>query len=341
MVGRGRLDGSTSPAMPNFLISLLIIENMTGADDRHGVLPDGCILSHEHLVYGPPGWFVDRSIAGFDVDDIVENVVDYLGATPEYGIEALVDATPIDAGRNVEVLSRVNDRVDVEVLCATGLYPESRGITTYFQHRNYVSDAVEEMTELFVQELCHGIEGTEFRADVLKAGSSHGEVKPYDEMVLTATARAQDETGTPIITHTEGGTAGVQQAEVLLEAGADAENTVIGHIGAHDRADQRQLLELGVSIAFDQFGTTDGATDQKRMADLEAHLDAGCADQILLSQDYIISYLSRTSTEVYEAHPSWSLYHLLDVVLGDLFDRGVPESDLRTMLWENPQELFL
>ena len=60
--------------------------------------------------------------------------------------------------------------------------------------------------ELFVREIAQGIGGTGIKAGVIKAGSGAGEITVYEEMILKAAARAQKETGVPIITHTDAGT---------------------------------------------------------------------------------------------------------------------------------------
>ena len=83
---------------------------------------------------------------------------------------------------------------------------------------------------MMATELTEGIEGTGIKAGVIKLASSEGRIAPMEEILFKAAARAQKETGCAIITHTQKGTMGPEQAELLISCGADPNKIAIGHM---------------------------------------------------------------------------------------------------------------
>ena len=58
-----------------------------------------------------------------DEDAAIELIVKELKAAKEYsGIQTIVDATPINSGRDVKILKQVSEESGVNILAATGLF---------------------------------------------------------------------------------------------------------------------------------------------------------------------------------------------------------------------------
>lgn len=299
----------------------------------------GRTLMHEHLVFGPPGWATDRTVAEHDDDDrFVERAVERVAAARDgYGVGTIVEATPNDAGRRPAVLRAVAEETGVNVVCSTGLYPEARGAATYFKHRDLLSDGVAELVELFTAEITDGIHGSDVRAGVVKVGTSHDQVTEYEEMVLTAAARTQRETGVPVITHTTAGTMAPEQAEHLVANGAAPGKVVVGHAGPHDLADLRAVVETEASVGFDQFGMESEAPDDERVEKLLALVREGYGDRVVVSNDYIVNWLSRSVDPIGERLPNWTLERVFEQVL-PLGERAGVDPD--RLLVDNPRDLF-
>ena len=68
---------------------------------------------------------------------------------------------------------------------------------------------------MLLTEVTEGIEGTGIRAGVIKLASGTV-ISPLERIFFTAAARVNRETGVPIITHTQLGTQGPEQAELLF-----------------------------------------------------------------------------------------------------------------------------
>ena len=147
--------------------------------------------------------------------------------------------------------------------------------------------------DTFMRDITVGIHDTGIRAGVIKVATSESHIFPYEEIALKAAAKAQKETGVPIITHTQEGTMGPEQASLLLGEGADPRKVVIGHMcGNSDISYQLAVLKQGVSVNFDRWGLDIIYPDDLRKATLIELVNRGFADRIVLSQDHIAHWLT-------------------------------------------------
>ena len=307
----------------------------------------GMTLPHEHVVFGYPGYAGDVTLGGFDHAAALASCTQTARALLARGIRTVVDATPNDCGRNPAFLREVSEATGLQILCATGFYYEGEGATTYFKFRASLGDAESEIYELMRTEVTEGVAGTGIRAGVIKLASSRDAITPYEQMFFRAAARVQRETGVPIITHTQEGQQGPQQAELLTSLGADPQRLMIGHMdGNTDPAYHRATLRYGVSIAFDRLGLqgmVGTPTDAERLEVLTVLLGEGYADRLLLSHDSIWHWLGRPLVmpeAVLPAVKDWHPLHVSDDILPELRRRGITEEQVGQMTVGNPARLF-
>ena len=301
----------------------------------------GTTLMHEHLLVGYPGWHFD---AGADRAVRREHVARCVGRMEElkaHGLRTLVDPCPIDLGRDVELMAEVASASGVQIVCATGLYKEEEGAAAYFKFRRHWGDAIGEMTELFVRELTEGVDGTGIRAGVIKVATGPGRVTPYEETVLRAAAQAHRATGAPITTHTDQGTMGPAQLDVLESEGVDPRAVVVGHsCGASDVHYHLTMLDRGATLGFDRFGLELLHPDRERLAVLIGLLGVGFERQLVLSHDTVWCWRGRAPTLPPETLPSWHPTYVLRTVVPRLRDAGVDEAKIQAMLVDNPRRYF-
>ncbi len=307
----------------------------------------GVTLPHEHLCFGYPGWEGDRTIAPFDPEVLIGNGADLLEGLKALGLGTYVDATPNDCGRQPEILREVSRRTGVHIVCSTGYYYEGEGAPVYWKFRSTLGDISGELHELFLKEVTEGIRDTGIRAGVIKVGSSKGEITPYERLLFQAAARVQAETGVPIITHTQEGTMGPEQARLLIEAGADPARIQIGHMSDNLDIDvQIATLEQGVFVAWDRMGLqgiVGCPMDEDRYDVLAELIRRGYAGQIMLSHDFIVNWLGRPLSLPEPLLPllaNWNPAHLFNGVIPALKERGVTDERVRTIIEDNPGRLF-
>jgi len=215
----------------------------------------GVTLPHEHIVFGFPGWEGDQTIAPFDREGILSRALELMEELKALGLRTFVDATPNDGGRFPDLLREVSEKSGVNIICSTGYYYEEEGMPAYWKFRSSMGDVSGEIYELFSKEITEGIRDTGIKAGAIKVGTGKGEITDYERMMFEVAARVQKDTGVPIITHTQEGTMGPEQAELLVAAGAEPKRIQIGHMS--DNTDIHYHLETlkhGVNISFDRMG---------------------------------------------------------------------------------------
>lgn len=311
------------------------------------ISPDklGTTLMHEHFAFAYPGWFADSTIAPYDFNAVLKTDLGVIATAQKYGIKTIVDATTNDVGgRDPELYKALAKKTGMNIICSTGLYTEKEGSPAYFKNLRWGTDISEMISEIFIKEITVGIGKTGVKAGVIKVGTGP-KMTPYEAAVLKAAVIAQKATGVPIITHTEGPTGGVEQAELFAAEGADLKKVMIGHVSnSRDIEYHKAILAKGVNIAFDRIGLdiiTPFDINVKNVAEL---CKLGYADKIMLSHDTVNVWLGRM-TEVPEKYKpgfqNWRIDHISKDFLPALKAQGVTDEQIKTMMVDNPRNLFL
>jgi phosphotriesterase-related protein len=280
----------------------------------------GFTLPHEHIIAKPPG-VADPDLV---LDDIGNAIAELEGYALTGG-RAIVDMTTADYGRDVVEILWVAQRVPVHLVLATGHHKQQHAAPLLGEQ------STEEIAARNIRELTEGIDGTSARAGVIKAGTSLNEITALEERVLRAAARAHLATGASISTHTERGTMSLEQLAILRDEGVDPSRVIVGHLDfALDEPYLRRILETGAFVSFDQWSKTIYAPDEARAAMVNRLVDAGYAEQLLISGD-----LARKSYWLsYGGGPGF-VYFLEQVPLV-LMEAGLSAPTVRQVLVENP-----
>ncbi len=307
----------------------------------------GKTLMHEHFFFGYPGYEGDSTLGPNYVEEIVATGVQVAERAKAHGVETIVDATPNDCGRDPELLREISETAEIKIICSTGYYYEGEGAPAYFKFRQGLGSAPGEVEELMMTEITSGIGNTGIKAGVVKLASGKDEISDYEKMFFTAGAKAQRETGIPIITHTQEGTMGPEQAEFLIDAGADPNRVVIGHMdGNTDVSYHIATLDHGVNIAFDRFGIqgiVGAPMDEMRTTCLIGLLGMGYGDRMILSHDTVNVWLGRPLVlpdAVAELLKGWHVTHLFDDIVPVLKKAGVTDEQIDGIFVENPRRVF-
>jgi phosphotriesterase-related protein len=306
----------------------------------------GSTLVHEHIVASQPGWECDPLSRPYDRGKMVQRCLRALSPVKTYGLGAIIDATPIDLYRDVEILKEVSEQSQIHIICSTGRYTEDRGKWGYLKGRSNsgVGDMISELYDGFMQEITQGIGQSAVKPGVIKVATGLNCISSVEEAVLRAAARASKETGLPIITHTEDGTMGPEQAALLIGEGVDPRRIMIGHMcGNPSLQYQMAVLNQGVNIAFDRFGLEMFLPDKIRIATLIGLLGTGFEDRIMLSHDCIACSSGRGGTLPEEGRrliANWSYVNVFRNIIPALKTAGVTDAQVKTMLVDNPRRLL-
>jgi phosphotriesterase-related protein len=307
----------------------------------------GKTLIHEHFIFGYPGYQGDVTLGSFKREEALAYAVNVSKQLMSYGVQTVVDPTPNECGRDPEFLKAISEESGLTIICATGYYYEGEGAPPYFKFRQGLGTAEQDIYEMFKTEIEEGIAGTGIKPGIIKLASSKGQITPYEQLFFRAAARVQQETGIVLLTHTQEGTMGPEQAAFLIEHGADPNKIILGHMcGNTDPEYHKQALEQGVRIGFDRFGIQGMVGcpfDAERVATLLTLIEEGYEDQIMLAHDSITVWLGRPpimTPQVEEMMGNWHPFHLFDNVVPTLREKGLTNEQIDKFFNQNVKNLF-
>jgi phosphotriesterase-related protein len=297
----------------------------------------GVTLIHEHLLIGWPGWEKDPLVS-FDRRAEMDRAVERLGELRLLGVQTFVDPCPVDIGRDVTFAAEVAERAGVHYIAATGLYKEELGMPTHFRQLD-----VDSLAELYVREITEGIGDTGIRAGVIKVATA-APITDHEVKNLRAAARAARATNTRIITHTDNGSYGLEQLDIIEGEGLPPWHVMVGHSdGSADLSYHDRLIRRRCYDGMDRFGLEFIHPDRLRLATLAGLLAIGYAERIMLSHDAVGCFLGRPrvlTPEQERLRARWNYTHIHREILPLLREAGVREEQIDTVLRANPRRFF-
>ncbi len=306
----------------------------------------GVTLMHEHIFTLTPDVQQNYPQEWGSEEERVADAVRRLNEVAALGVRTIVDPTVVGLGRYLPRIERLAAQVDLNIVCATGLYTYD-DVPFYFHHRGPAlsaalgQDVPDPMVDMFVGDIRDGVAGTSIKAGLLKCAIDHQGLTPGVERVLRAVAMAHKETGTPITLHTHPGSQqGLAAKRVLDAEGVDPRRVVLGHSGDSTDADHLcELADAGFVLGMDRFGINLDTTFEAR-ADIVVELcRRGYAESMVLSQD-ASCYIDWIDPFVLQLLPDWKYTHIHERVLPYLLEHGVTQDQVDTMLVANPRRYF-
>lgn len=288
----------------------------------------GICAMHEHLLGRPPAPFDDEQDL---VLDDVQAVQTDIRQFQQAGGQALVEMTPIDYGRNIVGLAQIAQACDVHIVAVSGFLKEK------FARNWLIEQSPHILSQRLITDITLGVDGTPYRAGLLKAASSLHQITPLEQTAFVAAALAHHATGAAISTHTEAGTMAHAQVDLLTQYEVPVERIIIGHCDRLlDLEHHKSLLHRGVTIGYDQIGKPKYASDTVRAAMIAELCAAGFAQQLVISCD--IARRSGLRGYGYDDAPSY--VHLIRDFVTRLREAGVSEAHITQMLISNPVRLL-
>lgn len=274
------------------------------------------------------------------------------------GPGAIVECTPIRAGRFPDVLVELAKSTKVHVIGCTGFWCEAMAPQHPWAVRLGVQKGgVRAMADLYIREIRTGMEDpsgewgekfTNVPAGIVKVATSTF-LRPSERRCHEAAAIASTETGCPITSHTTDG-GGLEQARLLIERGAKPEKIIVGHQGhLDDRTNEEAheahlaMADLGCYVQFDRVAHSRYAID-KIVRQVKVLVDRGHAERVLLGHDLVPFVYSRFS-EQEKPVEGWKANEVdlttIPVGLaGALQAAGLSAGQVRTLLVENPRRVL-
>ncbi len=245
------------------------------------------------------------------------------------GGQAIVEMSPQDYNRNLLVMKRLSEATGVHVIAVTG-YIKAASANALVE-----SKTINEISDELIQDVMRGMNGTEIKAGLLKAGSSLNKITPNEEKMLRGAARAQRETGALISTHTEAGTMALEQVTIFKEEGVPVEKVLIGHMDRRLDYDYHlEVAKTGVTLGYDQFSKEKYYPDFERIDFIARLFEAGYGKQIAVSGDLA----RRSDLTSYGGGPGYTF--ILWRIIPWLKKKGLSQQDIRTLFIDTPKRLL-
>jgi phosphotriesterase-related protein len=294
----------------------------------------GFTLMHEHILFAT--WSMRQAFPDWvKVDALIEEAVREVRVAKQHGVKTIVDATPINGGRDIHLIREVAARAEMHIIAATGLYWYEEHWLEYWE--------VERLVEFLVRDFESGIQGTDSKAGIIKAATHADGVTPINRKSLQVAAQLHLATGLPITTHTSAAhRTGLAQQEVFEEEGVDLGRVVIGHCGDTDDVGYlEQILQRGSFIGMDRFGLEMILPNEKRVGTIAELCRRGWSDRMVLSHDYSCYIDFWEPTEPTSAWaPRWNFHNIPMDVIPALRQAGVSDEQVLAMTVANPARVF-
>jgi 5-phospho-D-xylono-1,4-lactonase len=178
------------------------------------------------------------------------------------------------------------------VIAATGFHK-----LHYYSDRHWLPSLPEaDITSMLVSEINTGIDRRDLacpqvdrsaaRAGVIKVATEYQKANATMDKLFAAAAAAHLATGAPIATHTETGTMGHHQLDVLESNGVSPSHVLLGHIDHNpDLYYLTELASRGAYLVFDLPGRTKYAPDSVPLELIAGLVAAGLGARVMLGMD--------------------------------------------------------
>ncbi|WP_130830700.1 phosphotriesterase family protein [[Erwinia] mediterraneensis] len=250
----------------------------------------GVTYSHDHIYCIPPYW-QQRQEEDLLLDDLHASGLE-LADFVQAGGQAFYDATAPDYGRHAVEVAQLARQHKLHIIATAGfnkgfLWSSPRYASGETWAEWISRSSIDEMTEVVVNEVQHGIDGSEHRAGVVKCGTGYNTISPLERKTLEVVVRAQQATGAPMHTHTEMGTMALEQAAVFRQLGLDLSRICFAHMDRNpDPWLHQKLARTGAFISFDGITRTKYFPEHVRTEAILALCRKGYQDQILIGGDF-------------------------------------------------------
>ncbi|PUA36343.1 phosphotriesterase-related protein [Paenibacillus elgii] len=288
----------------------------------------GFTYSHEHIVCRPAFW-AERGEDDLLLDDKEKSKLDVLDFK-RHGGQTIIDATAVDYGRDADAVYAIMEETGVQIVGTAGfnksflwnakvkeeLKPIIGNYNTYYEWID--AKSINELADFIIREVEEGLEGTPFKGGQVKFGTGYNRITPLEEKTLRAVARAHHETKAPVHSHTEVGTMGLEQIELLRSENVNLAYVSFGHMDRNpDPYYHEQMATTGAYLCFDGIAKIKYAPESTRIHLLLELVRKGYENQILISGD--------TARKTYYKHYDYGLG--LEYIIAKWIPRFIDEAN--------------
>ena len=235
----------------------------------------GITLVHEHFCCYSEYLYQMAGKGYLDKEQLINVSIHYLKELKEkYSLNTFIDCTPVNIGRDIELLKEVSQKSGVNIICSTGFY--------YTEEPVLYNSSAELIAEYIIKD------AKKVNAGIIKCAVENKILSEFNKKLLIASALAQKILSLPIVLHTNANNKnGLNALEILLSEGVKPQAITVGHLSdTEDLEYIKQIAEIGCFIGFDRlYDNSSKEYISKKIEAIAELCNAGYEDKILLSHD--------------------------------------------------------
>jgi len=235
----------------------------------------GVTLAHEHICCYSD--YVYNMIGNLylDKEKLINASIKYLIELKEkYALKTFIDCTPVNIGRDIDLLKKISQKSGVNIICSTGFY--------YTEETLLYNTSAETAANYIISD------AKNVNAGIIKCAVEKEKMSSFNKKILIASAKAQLALGLPVVLHTNAKNKnGMKALEILISEGVKPQAITVAHLS--DTSDMEylfQILEKGCFIGFDRlYNINDEEYINLKVNNIKFLCENGYSDKILLSHD--------------------------------------------------------
>ncbi len=292
----------------------------------------GSTLCHEHVACLNPSFYMAFGEKWMKRAEVIDNAVAMCRrAKEDCDISTIIDGTPIDLGRDIDMIREVSQKSGVNILISSGIYCS--------EEQFLWGKKAEKLAEFFIYECQNGVAGTNVKPAILKCATGKRGVTEINELLLNTMSITQKETDLPMFAHNEHKIkTAPAQLKIFEKNGVNLEKVVIGHCSdSYDIEYLIGLLKSGVYLGFDRIYPTHYERQAETIAKL---IERGYEDKILVSHDFFaFSDFKNNDFEVHKKNGrDFTTVH--KQLFSALKKIGIEEKQIQKLTINNPKNLL-
>ncbi|MCC7306394.1 MAG: aryldialkylphosphatase [Acidobacteria bacterium] len=257
-----------------------------------------------------------------------------LGAIMDFkniGGGTIVDVSSFGLTRDPEALELISRISGLNVVMGAGFYMKS------LHPPDMDKLTVEQMTDIIVRDVVIGAQGTTIRSGIIGEVGVVG--KPLTENELKSirvSARAARITGAPLNIHNfEPLDEMIKVLDIIESEGVDLHRVVMSHTGGRDVKTMETIFKRGAYVEWDFMGQAPlpKKSDEQRIESIYAMIQAGYANQMILSHDICIA-------PQLKENGGGGYTYIHDIIIPGLKAKGVGDDVIKTIMEDNPRRVL-
>mgnify|MGYP006267025391 CR=1 FL=1 len=286
-------------------------------------------LIHEHVLVD----FIGADSTGYhrwNRDSVVKKMLPYLQQLKEYGVETLIETTPMYLGRDPLLLKRLADSTGIQMITNTGLYG---AVNDKYLPAYAFEISADSLSERWIEEFHKGIEETGIRPGFQKISVDPNSIlSSVDKKIVIAAILTHAETGLTIVSHTGPDAPAFEQLQLLDSMRVDPSAWVWTHAQNGSDSGRIAAAKKGAWISLDNV-MVNNYLDYVEMIDTLRR--EGLLNKVLISHD--AGYYDPDLAMDTEIRPYTAIFtHLIPA----LKKSGYSKETIDTLLIINPAAAY-